>query len=62
MAEKIFTRMGDGSGIFLSPEDIRYDLEEGTKMLQTEAKFRSLPRKNWIIFTKLLPCLLRSLG
>lgn len=28
---KFFTRMGDGSGIYMTPEDIRWDIEEGTK-------------------------------
>lgn len=28
---KFFTRMGDGSGVFLEAAEIRYDLEEGTR-------------------------------
>jgi hypothetical protein len=45
MAEKIFTRMGDGSGIFLSPEDIRYDLEEGTKDAANRGKIPELTQE-----------------
>ncbi|HHT63618.1 MAG TPA: hypothetical protein GXZ75_08065 [Clostridia bacterium] len=45
MAEKIFTRMGDGSGIYLSPVDIRYDLEEGTKDAASRGKIPELTQE-----------------
>ncbi|KUO51159.1 MAG: dimethylamine methyltransferase [Desulfitibacter sp. BRH_c19] len=31
MIENIFTRMGDGSGIYMSREEIQHDLQEGTR-------------------------------
>lgn len=45
MAEKIFTRMGDGSGIYMTPEDIRYDLEEGTRDASDRGKIPELTRE-----------------
>lgn len=43
--DKYFTRMGDGSGIYLTAEDIRYDLEEGTKDAADRGKIPELTQK-----------------
>jgi len=45
MGEQIFTRMGDGSGVYLSPEEIRYDLEAGTKDAADRGKIPELSRE-----------------
>ncbi len=45
MADKIFTRMGDGSGIYMSPEDIQYDLQKGTRDAAERGKIPELTRE-----------------
>jgi len=42
---KFFTRMGDGSGIYLSADDIRWDLEEGTKDAADRGKIPELTKE-----------------
>ncbi len=40
--DKYFTRLGDGSGVYLSAEEIRWDLEEGTKDAADRGKIAEL--------------------
>ncbi|KUO50054.1 MAG: dimethylamine methyltransferase [Desulfitibacter sp. BRH_c19] len=42
---KYFTRMGDGSGIYLTADDIRCDLEEGTKDAADRGKIPELTQE-----------------
>lgn len=42
---KIFTRMGDGSAEWMSEEDIRYDLEEGTRDAAERGKIPPLTQE-----------------
>ncbi len=42
---KYFTRMGDGSGVYLSAEDIRFDLEEGTRDAAERGKIPELTKE-----------------
>lgn len=45
MSEKIFTRMGDGSGLYMSAEDIRNDLKEGTQDAAERGKIPELTKE-----------------
>ena len=42
---EFFTRMGDGSGIYMSAEDIRWDLEEGTRDAADRGKIPELTKE-----------------
>lgn len=43
--EKVFTRMGDASGVWLSKEEVRAELEEGTNDAADRGKIPSLTKE-----------------
>jgi hypothetical protein len=50
-----FTRMGDGSGAYMTEEEIRNDMKEGTQDAASRGKIPELPEDDWSTCTGSLP-------